>query len=123
MECVMMKSQPAMCDKIGIMVDGVFCNRHCRQNPDRMFAKIQNAKGNKVVALKRTDDKIVMPNDDKLTMARAAAITICGQCGKHRAKKCASKPCAIRSGNFTRCPNGHWTIERLIEKADKQIGV
>lgn len=115
---------------IGIKVDTVFCTKHCKQHPDYMRDRIDHAKRCRRVDLKRVAKPDLATKTgtlkaepaDELVMAWAAAITICGGCGKHRAKECESRPCAIKSGRFIECPDGQWTIEQLKSEAIKQIG-
>lgn len=120
MECLINKTSPEYCSMIDLVVDGVFCEKHCQSQPDRMSAKIQRARKNPVKLVKINGNK----NDgDAIIMAKAAAICKCGVCGKHRDKKCNSRPCAIRNDKFIKCPDNQWAIEDLIEEANKQIGV
>lgn len=113
-KCACPATEPGYCDAIDAMAWPEMCAK-CRQQPDRIRKRIDNARQNKAEPKDSGPDK----------MQQAAIMHYCGSvCGglRNRAINCPvyGKPCQIRNGSWQTCPNGHWTIAGSEFKILKQ---
>ena len=113
------------CDKVERVVSAPWCSK-CKGRWQLVKSNLDKARKKRKRMINSPGMiRINEPEPDAfaLTFAKAGAMQVCGQqCGKNKTGECTVTYCDIRQNRVTECPEGRWTIDKLIEKA-KQTGV